>query len=351
MEKDEGAEKGAENYKYLVVLLGLATTVLAAASVYMMEVLALRYGALAGASSIATSGIFNQSVTANLTTVLTQAAYTMTSLHNSMREVYVIFLISLGMLGASFVLYTSRSVRFGSASRRYTLMHSTLTVIYVALFFIVFSSNYQIDFDRVYFMLVYFAMGLALAIDAYLEFVVHGNRPKQARRKGAVRIEPGTPYTNLINLREGVFSRLNGDVRVVDKHFNSMAISNMHRLFEGNLQGIKRIDVLTSKEMFDSKFLDNYNDFKKELGNAGVELNFMLMDDADSATQHERFIFDDAVAYKIPPLNIINKKSEHIVNFNVRDAKSRFEALSKGAIKYENYLVKQAREPRPQGEG
>ncbi len=350
MEKDEESERGAVNYKYLVILLGLATTVLAAASVYMMEVLALRYGSLAGVTSVITAGAFNQTVTANLTTALTQANYTMTSLHDSIREVYIIFLISLGMLGASFVLYTSRSARFGAATRRYTLMHATLAVIYVALFFIVFSTNYQINFDRTYFILVYFAVGAVLAIDAYLEFGVHVRRPKQARRKGTVRIEPGTPYTNLINLREGIFSKLNGNVRIVDKHFNSMAISNLHRLFESNLHGVKRIDILTSREMFDSSFLDNYNDFKKELGNAGVELNFMLMDDADSASQHERFVFDDVTAYKIPPLNIINKKSEHIVSFNVRDAKSRFEQLAKGAIKYENYLVKRAREQKPQGE-
>ena len=36
----------------------------------------------------------------------------------------------------------------------------------------------------------------------------------------------------------------------------------------------------------------------------------MMMSEADSVTQHERFIFDDDKAYKIPPLNIINKKAK-----------------------------------------
>lgn len=343
---NEEEDKAARNYKYLVMLLGMATIVLAAATVYMMEVLGVRYGVNYGVSGLIMSGVFNKTVTlANQTAILAQTTVALNSLHDSMRVLYLIFLISLGMLGASFVLYTSRSARFGSATRRYTLMHTTLTVIYIAMFFVAFSSNLnQVNFGSLYFILVYFAMGAALAIDAYLEFGVHGYRPRQAKRKGAVRIEPETPYTNLIKLREDVFSSLHNNVRIVDRHFNSIAISNLHRLLEGN-RSIKKIDVLTSREMFDSRFLENYNDFKKELNNAGVELNFMLMDDADSTTQHERFIFDETAAYKIPPLNIINKKSEHVVGFNLRDAKNRFESLSRNAIKYENYLVKQARVP------
>ena len=206
---------------------------------------------------------------------------------------------------------------------------------------------FNIDLTRPYFLLVYFAMAVAICIDAYLEFGVQGYGRKLLRRE--IRIEADTPYTNLVKLREGVFSGLSGDVRIVDKHFNSQAISNLHRLVDGNLANVKRIDVLTTKEMFDSRFLDNYNDFKKELSNSGVELDFMLMADADSANQHERFVFDDKRAYKIPPLNIINRKSEHVVSFSVRDARVRFEAMARNAMKYENYLVRQAREPKRQG--
>ncbi|VVB77400.1 Uncharacterised protein [uncultured archaeon] len=347
-EEDENVDKENINYKYLVIMLGLATLALSTSAVYMMEVLGINYGISYAITDLASAGVFSQNSmsNANMTYVLGQTAATANALHSAMREVYIKFLISLGMLGASFILYTSRRDMFGAATRRYTLLHLALTLIFIAMFFIVFSGNLPVDLNRIYFMLVYFAMAAAVGIDAYLELVVHGQFQKIIRRGNEVRIEPNTPYTNMIKLREVVFSNLRDHVRIVDKHFNSQAISNLHRLIGEDLPNIKKIDVLTSKEMFDSKFLDNYNDFKKELGNAGVELNFMLMAEADNTTQHERFVFDDSRAYKIPPLNIINKKSEHVVNFSVKDAKGRFDALSKNATKYENYLVKQAREQK-----
>jgi hypothetical protein len=82
--------------------------------------------------------------------------------------------------------------------------------------------------------------------------------------------------------------------------------------------------------------------------NAGVEIVFMLMSKEDSVAQHERFIFDDEHAYKIPPLNIINKKSEHIVDLRMGEARNRFGALMRNATKYDNYVVKQARGPESQ---
>ncbi len=347
MATDKEAEESA-NYKYLLILLGMASVVLAAATIYMMQVLSISYGADYGIGSLISSGTLNGVLSQeNLTVLAAQASLNMSGLHDAMREIYVVFLLSLGMLGSSFVLYTARRARHSSLVRKYTLLHSTLTLLYVVLFYIVFSSGFNIDLGRPYFLLVYFAMAAALCIDAYLEFGVQGYAQKLLRRE--ISIEPNTPYTNLIRLREGVFSNLGGEVRIVDKHFNSQAISNLHRLLEGGLSNVKRVDVLTTREMFDSRFLDNYNDFKKELSNSGVELNFMLMADADSTNQHERFVFDDKRAYKIPPLNIINKKSEHVVSFSVRDARNRFDALARNAMKYENYLVKQAREPRPQG--
>ena len=347
MQMDREAEEDA-NYKYITILLGMSSVVLAAATIYMMQVLSVGYGTDYGIGSLISSGTFNGVMNqVNQTALLGQAISGMNGLHTAMREVYVVFLLSLGMLGASFVLYTARRARYSPMARRYTLLHSTLTVTYLALFYLVFSSGFNIDLGRPYFLLVYLAMAAALCIDTYLEFGVHGYDRRLLKRE--ILIEPDMPYTNLVKLREGIFSGLGGDVRIVDKHFNSQAISNLHRLIGGSLAKVKRIQVLTTNEMFDSRFLENYNDFKKELSNRGVELNFLLMEDRDSVNQHERFIFDDNKAYKIPPLNIINKKSEHVVSFSVNDARRRFDALSRNAMKYENYLVKQAREPKREG--
>ena len=140
-------------------------------------------------------------------------------------------------------------------------MHTTLTLVYVALFYIIFSSL-NINLTNMYFLILYFAIGTVVAIDLYLEFGVNIKKPLFLRRGGGVRINPDTPYSNLIAIRDSVFASLSGDLGIVDKHFNSQAISNLHRLLEDNMGNIKSITVLTSKEMFDSKFQENYTDFR-----------------------------------------------------------------------------------------
>jgi len=336
MAEDENEE--SKTYKYLVLLLGFASLVLAASTIYTMELLAINYGV--GAGAVLQSMADKTNVTASLTQTVAQ----LDNLSNSIKEIYIVSLIAFGMIGSALVVYITRYKRSGALSRRYSLMHLTLTVIFIALFFIVLS-NFPINYANPYFLLVYAAMATALGIDLYLEFVIKRKQMIVSIKGSGLRIDPNVPYTNLIRLREGIFSKLSGNVRIVDKHFNSDAIANLHRLLETNTSRINKLDIVTSAEMFDSKFQENYNDFRNELRNAGVELNCMLMSREDSIAQHERFIFDDARAYKIPPLNIINKKSEHIVDLRIGEAKNRFDALARNATKYDNYVVKQARGP------
>jgi hypothetical protein len=331
-----GESEESKTYQYLVLLLGLASLVLATATVYMMQVLSISYGAWATVQSIASK--------TNLTANLTQTTAQMVSLNGSMREVYIVAFMAFGMMGSALVMYVTRYRRFGAMSRRYSLMHTMLTVIYIALFFIAIS-GLSINYASAYLILVYVAMAVALGIDLYIEFSMHSNNPFGERSSKGMRIEPNAPYSNLVRLREGIFSKLHGEVRIVDKHFNSDAIANLHRLLETNLNKINKLEILTSREMFDVKFQENYTDFKNELKNAGVELDFMLMSNEDAVAQHERFIFDDERAYKIPPLNIINKKSEHIVDLRQGEVRSRFNLLMRNATKYDNYVIKQARGP------
>ncbi|MCL5239409.1 MAG: hypothetical protein M1286_02975 [Candidatus Marsarchaeota archaeon] len=329
-------EEASKTYQYLLILLGLASLSMAAATLYVMEVLSFNYGAGVAVVSLAN--------TTNVTSSVTQIAAQLGNLQSAIRETYLVAIIAFGLLGSSLVLYISRYKRFGAVSRRYTLLHLTLTLLYIGLFYLVLS-NLQINYTGIYFLVLFASIAVALAIDVYLQLSISSKSPVGSKTRGGIRIEPETPYTNLVTLRDSLFSKLQGDVRIVDKHFNSDAISNLHRLLETSLTNVKKIEVLTSSEVFDSKFNDNYTDFRNELRNAGVELNLMLMSDNDSRAQHERFVFDDARAYKIPPLNIINKKSEHIVGLRVGEAKSRFEALMRNATKYDNYVVKQARGP------
>lgn len=110
-------------------------------------------------------------------------------------------------------------------------------------------------------------------------------------------------------MKDRIFSRLKGDVYVVDKHMNSVGIENLHRPINGSSGKIPEINILTSKEMLDGEFTKNYTDWKSEMQRAGIKLNVMVMDDNDSLAQHERFIFDKSHVYKVPPFNIIHKKA------------------------------------------
>ena len=331
----------SKSYQYTMLLLGLASTFLAAGAVYITEILSVNYGI--GIGALIQSTADNVNVTKNLTAVLGLSS----NLHSAINETYILAFVAFGMMGAALVMYMMRHRRYGAISSRYLLLHTTLTLIYAGLLYIILSA-FQLNYTSTYFLLLYAAIVVSLAIDLYAEFETHTVQPAPKPSRSGMRIEPGTPYTNLLNIRDNIFSKLNGDVRVVDKHFNSSAISNLHRLLETNLTNIKKLSVITSKEMFDAKFNDNYTDFKNEMRNSGVELDFLLMSDQDSIAQHERFIFDDEKAYKIPPLNIINKKSEHIVTLRVGEARSRFDSLMRNATKYDNYIVKQARGPGEQ---
>lgn len=332
---EEGEE--SKTYQYLVLLLGVASLVLATATIYVIEMFAINYGVGVGAV------LQSKADAMNVTSSLQPTVLQLTSIASAMKEVYVISLIAFGMLGCSLVLYMTRYNKFGAQSRRYLFLHTSLAIIYVVLFFVLLS-NFPVNYVSPYFILVYAAMALSISIDVYLEVSINAKSPLGGERANGLRIEPDAPYTNIVRLREGIFSKLHGEVRIVDKHFNSDAISNLSRLLETN-GNINRIEIVTSPEMFDSKFQENYTDFKKEMNNSKVEIVFMLMSKEDSVAQHERFIFDDEQAYKIPPLNIINKKSEHIVDLRLGEARSRFDALMRNATKYDNYVVKQARGP------
>ncbi|MDE1855305.1 MAG: hypothetical protein KGH57_03250 [Candidatus Micrarchaeota archaeon] len=337
MSAEEGEE--SKTYQYVILLLGLASIVMATAAVYLMEILSINYGA-----GLAIIGLANRTNSTAIQSSVTQIAAQIGNIQSAISETYLVAIISFGLIASALILYITRYRRFTPMSRRYTLLHGTLTLVYIALFYLALS-NLQINYASPYFLSVFSAIGAALLIDIYLQFTISTKVPSAALPRRGMRIEPGAPYTSLLNLRDTIFSKLQGDVRVVDKHFNSDAISNLHRLLETNLSNISKLEIISSKEMFDAKFNDNYTDFRNELRNKGVELNLMLMSDVDSVEQHERFIFDDKTAYKIPPLNIINKKSEHIVGLRVGEARSRFETLMRNATKYDNYVVKQARGP------
>jgi len=256
-------------------------------------------------------------------------------------ESYLALILALLLSLLAVVIYTLRTNRYDDGNRRYLSMHTTVTVVYIILFAIIYSSFIHSTLSIMIY-LGFFGMLICLITDIYLEYSM---RIASTKKVGArnITINPDTPYTNIQNLRSKLFSNLKGNIRIVDKHFNSDAIGNLHRLIGGDLEGVDSINVITSGSMIDSRFGDDYRDLMKELGNHNVAFEVKVMSDEDAAAQHERFVFDDVNAFKIPPLNIIHKKSEHITKINLQEARRRFERLSQSATKIDNFLLRQGK--------
>ncbi|MDE1761719.1 MAG: hypothetical protein KGH59_03055 [Candidatus Micrarchaeota archaeon] len=332
------AQSKRDSYRDMLVLLVIASALLIAGSAYFIQIFSMQYGVGGGALIQSTSD--NSVVVAGLQQFSTQ----LSGLYRSVIESWLSLILATLLLMISFMLYLGRANRFDEASRRNLMLHLTVSVIYIILFGIIYS-GFVHQVISVLLYLGIFGMLACVITDAYLEYsvLVSANKRPGAR---SISINPETPYTNMQVLRSQLFSMLKGNIRIVDKHFNSEALANLHRLIASEIDDIDSISIITSQEMLDGEFSNDYKDFYKELKNKEVGLEVKVMTPEDASAQHERFILDDENAFKVPPLNIINRKSEHITKINLHDARKRFDYLHQRALKLENYLLRQDRKPQ-----
>ncbi len=330
---DKGSREG---YSYILLILILGSLVLVAISIFMIQTFAIEYGIGAGAY-IQSGGNVSRVVA-----ILQPTAAAQTSLYHSMLDSYLAFIISLILFWTSMMLLSHRKSRYESTMRRYSFSHAILSAVYALLVYITIgSSGAASGIIGAYIDLAYLVATLCFAIDMYAEYATRRYVRVQKTRRINISIDPASPYANIVSLREQLFATLHGNVCIVDKHFNSKAMENLYRLLDGNFGNLGSVKVVTSGEMLDSDFGSNFYDMQKELKNLGVEFEVKVMAGSDAEAQHERFIFDDNHAAKIPPLNIINRKSEHITSTGLLESKRRFAELYQRALKYENYVSRE----------
>ncbi len=320
----------------ILVILLVGSLLLVLTSVYILKTLSIIYGL--GVGGIVQSSTDN----APVSSVLQVYAGSLASIHTGILEAYVIFLISIGLAGAAFLMFIRRYDRNLGSLSRFTIAHASLTFVFVLLFFIILS-DFSASFDTYYVYFAYAGIAICFLVDAYLELSIRRPSPKTAKARRTISIDPSTPYSNLVTLQDELFPNMYGHMRIVDKHFNSSALGNLHRAMEKSITNFTKITILTSGEMLDSDFNSNLSDFRNEITGAGIDLEVRLMEDKDAVAQHERLLLDDKNAYKIPPFNIINKRSEHITKINFDEANRRFMHLYGRAMKLENYSLKQSR--------
>jgi hypothetical protein len=186
------------------------------------------------------------------------------------------------------------------------------------------------------FLFPYLGSILAFVAGAYTMLLMFKKSTPAKRAVRQIAIDPKTPYSNIMNISNRLMGKLNGNVKIIDMHFDSKGIDNLARLVKGAEAHYAEICVLTRADRLTKEFERNYNDFRNELQNRGITFELRVMNDDDAKDQHERLLMDDSSAYKIPPLNIINKKSENIVSINHDSAARRFDELWSRATKPEN---------------
>lgn len=327
----------------LILLLNLSSIVLIIGSLFLVQILSLLFGFGQGIAVQAYYDHGNLSATGQQ--IVSQATY----LHDNILESYVLAVIAIMLFGIAFLVFLRRQEKSAGGAKRYLAMHTAFVFVYALVYFIISIDSAQY-LNEPYIYAIYVAIALSLIIDVFFDYVLRLQKEHTTKMKRSLSVNPNTPFSNMVEIQDKIFSKMGGDLKVVDKHFNSTALSNFHRLIIDNLESFKSITVISSAEMMDSNFGRSISDFSKELQSRSVGFEIRLMDDADRVEQHERMILDDNIAYKIPPFNIINKRSEHIIMINRNDAEKRFKYLYGRSINFENYSLKKGREQNGQTE-
>ena len=302
-----------------LALAGGAISILSAC--HFMEKLAFAVGSYHEALGIISA--YNLSPTSAILSLISQST-TMTV------AMYFTFL----MLPFSVIIFTIGAMWLFSKSHMglsaATLVISSLMVILATALI-----ESMINFPYTIFIISYVGGIIPFLVGAYL-FIDVRRKPGTARAARPINIDPQTPYTNVMVLSKRLMSKLSGDIKILDMHFDANGLENLSRLMNGNLEKLKSVSVLTKRDRLGSEFIRGYMDFKNELGNKGIAFELKVLSDGDASEQHERMLIDGDTAYKIPPLNIINRKSEHIVSINHHEAEERFNKLWLNSTKLEN---------------
>ncbi len=323
--------------KTVSILLVSASLVLLANGIYTIMTFSIQYGIGIGAAL--------QSLQTNTTVVSALqfvAGNYATLLYQTLLESFLLTAIGVAMFAIALAMLVHGSNRFESYIRRYMPIHGAMALMYIVVLFIIHATYSFTPFSSNLFA-TYVALAICILLDIYMEYRMHAIALGRMGIRG-ININPATPYANLMKLRDSLFGSLSGDVRIVDKHFNSAAVANLYRLLPEGASGINSVSIITSQEMLNSGFEWDCRDLMQELKSRGMSLEVRIMNSVEATEQHERFIFDDNNAYKIPPMNIINKKSEHIVKMSIVDARRRFGQLVNNSVRLDNYAIKHQRD-------
>ncbi len=275
------------------------------------------------------SGIYATSRAYNVTLSATDIGFisNLQSLGLALQLSYLMLALAL-MMFAFAVLQLFQSRRGASS-----MALAGASIFYAALAYILETS---FNFAEPY---IYFAVAIAGAILTAVPalYMAAADKPARgARMSRNISVDPLTPYSNMLKLSGELGAKMHGNLRILDMHFDTNGLRNLAAMLKGNERNYTSVSVLTRRDRLDSTLMKECRDFSDELRNSGVEFSIRAMNGEDAAMQHERLMLDGSHAYKIPPLNIINKKSEHIVSIARNEAAKRFNYVWNRGTKLDN---------------
>src|SRR5690348_8130267 len=152
-----------DSYREMLLLLILGSTLLIFAAVYFIQIFSVEYGVGAGAvlQSNASNVIVNQS--------LQMFSSQLSVLNQYVLESYLALTLGLLLALIAVVLYIHRSNRYDESNRKYITIHATVTVVYIILFFIIFSGFIHSTLSIMVY-LGYFGMLVCIITDIYFEY-------------------------------------------------------------------------------------------------------------------------------------------------------------------------------------
>ncbi len=319
------AKEGTMNISAIVVLI--SGVVMLLYSFYYIQQLSYSIGVYSGiASTIRSYNITANTSANNLLASITQSTTLLFALHIS----YILLPLAILIFGIGVIwLFTRSNIKYTSMI---LMMSSIICIILVAIL------EFDFNFTGLLsvFPVAYIGSAMALVCGAY-PFLKSDYRPQLAKRPvHPIRIDPNTPYSNMKTISVKLMGKLSGDIRILDMHFDVAALDNLMQLIDKNSSRYKSIMVLTKADRLGSDFENSYRDFKSELANRHLGFELRVLDQQKASQQHERLLIDESTAYKIPPFNIINRKSDHIIGINFKEAQQRFNDLWSEATKFEN---------------
>ncbi len=289
---------------------------------YLMQSVAYIYGVAGGMASI----INTYNITASQQELALVSAST--TLKVIMRTIDIMLIAGVFAFAMSILWFFMKS---------YSKLYKTL-LAFVSFIFLLLTAVLQIE--TVAGLGVPLAwvlyLGGALPLAASMYSILTTNSHSKKRSVHAIHIDPSKPYTNISIISNRLMKRLSGDIKILDMHFDERSLNNLARLISPSKGTYRSILVATGGERLDEKVRRQLNDFENEMSSSGVHFEIRIMAEEDLKAQHERFIMDDYAAYKIPPFNIINKKSDHIVSIKYASAKNRFDGIWSRATKFKN---------------